>query len=312
MHIVRDVDKNILFEESVVTIGTFDGLHEGHFEIISELKSKAEELNLKTVVITFYPHPRTVLAKDYHLKLLTPISEKQELFSKLNVDYLYIISFTEEFAQKTYKEFFDQVLLNRVHANHLVIGYDHKFGKDRSGDINSLIEYTKQNRIGITVVGPKEINNEVVSSTKIRNALLDGDVKRASKMLGRNYFLDGVVVEGAKRGRDLGFPTANLGLREDNKLVPKNGVYTVKVILGDASYYGVANIGLRPTFNHVSEPITEVHIFDFSADIYGSDIKVEFIDRIRDEKKFSSKEELEENIKFDVNEAKKYYQKLNK
>lgn len=311
MQIVKDGDRNLIFKDSVVTIGTFDGLHEGHLEIIAKLKLKAEELNLKTVVITFYPHPRTVLSKDYDLKLLTPINEKQELFSKLNIDYLYIITFTKEFAKKTYKDFFDQVLLETVRANHLVIGYDHKFGKDRNGDINSLIEYTKSNNIGMTVVGPKEIDNEIVSSTKIRTCLLNGNVKTASKMLGRNYFLDGVVVEGAKRGRGLGFPTANLGLREDNKLVPKNGVYAVKVFLNNKYYFGVANIGLRPTFNNVSEPITEVHIFDFNEDIYGNQIKVEFIDRIRDEKKFSSKEELEKNILSDVKEAKKLISKIN-
>lgn len=310
MQIIKDGDKNLIFKDSVVTIGTFDGLHKGHIEIIAKLKLKAEELNLKTVVITFYPHPRTVLSDDYKLKLLTPINEKQELFSKLNIDYLYIITFTKEFAKKTYKEFFDQVLLDTVRANHLVIGYDHKFGKDRNGDINSLIEYTKSNSIGMTVVGPKEIDNEIVSSTKIRTFLLDGKVKIASKMLGRNYFLDGVVVEGAKRGRELGFPTANLGLREDNKLVPKNGVYAVKVFLNNKYYFGVVNIGLRPTFNNVSEPITEVHIFDFNEDIYGNQIKVEFIDRIRDEKKFSSKEELEKNILSDVNEAKELISKI--
>jgi riboflavin kinase/FMN adenylyltransferase len=312
MQIIKDIDKKNILEKSVVTIGTFDGLHEGHQEIFAQLNAKATELGLSKVVITFYPHPRTILAGDYKLKLLTPLEEKKELFKNFGIDYLFIISFSEEFSKKTYKEFFDEILIETVNVQHLVIGYDHKFGKDRSGDINSLIEYTRKNNIGMTVVGPKEIDSEIVSSTKIRNALFSGDVVVASKMLGRNYFLDGIVVEGAKRGRTLGFPTANLGLREDNKLIPKNGVYLVKVLLNQNNYFGVANIGLRPTFNHSTEPITEVYILDFDQDIYGNSIKVEFIERIRDEKKFSSKEELEEKIKLDVIKAKKLLKKLNK
>ncbi|MCW8850011.1 MAG: hypothetical protein OQJ81_08565, partial [Melioribacteraceae bacterium] len=176
---------------------------------------------------------------------------------------------------------------------------------NRDGDIKKINEYTKKNNIGMTVVEPKEIENEAVSSTKIRAALLNGNLEYANKLLNRFYFLDGIVVEGAKRGRTLGFPTANLKLREDNKLVPMNGVYFVRVSLEneDKFYYGVANIGLRPTFNNVTEPITEVYILDFSKEIYGQKITVEFINRLRDEKKFASKEELERNIKLDVEKA---------
>jgi len=312
MKIITDINNIIDIEKSVVTIGTFDGLHVGHLEILDSLKSKADELGLASVVITFYPHPRAVIAKDFNLRLLTPIDEKKKLFNQLGIDFLYIISFNEEFSNKSYKDFFDEILIKIVKAKHLVIGYDHKFGKNRDGDINKLIEYNKANGIGMTVVGPKEIENQIVSSTKIRNALLNGDLESANKMLGRYYFLDGIVVEGAKRGRTLGFPTANLGLNENNKLVPSNGVYFVKVQIETSLHYGVANIGLRPTFNHTNEPITEVYILDFNEDIYGKKISIEFIKRIRDEKKFSSKEELEENIKLDVAKARKFIKENNK
>ncbi len=305
MKVINENSKNIKLEESVVTIGTFDGLHAGHFEIIEQLKSNASELKLKSVVVTFFPHPRTVVTQDFKLKLLTPLEEKKRLFEEFGIDYMYIITFNEKFSQKTYKEFFDEILIGSVNVRHLVIGYDHKFGKNRDGDIDKLSEYTKNNNIGMTVVDPKEIEGETVSSTKIRNALLSGELEFANKMLNRYYFLDGIVIEGAKRGRTLGFPTANLKLVEDNKLVPMNGVYLVRVTLQDDSnlYYGVANIGLRPTFNHVDEPITEVFILEFDKEIYGKNITVEFINRLRDEKKFSSKDELEKNIKMDVKKA---------
>lgn len=312
MKIITDIEKINIPGKSVVTIGSFDGFHQGHIDIINSLKLKAKEFGLLSVVITFYPHPRSVLAKDFDLKLLTPLDEKKRFLSELSVDYLYIIKFDKEFSKKTYKDFFQQIILNKANAEHLVIGYDHKFGKNRDGDKNKLIEYTKDHGIGMTVVGPKEVDNETVSSTKIRTALLNGNIQIANKMLGRYYLLGGVVVEGAKRGRTLGFPTANLGLKDDNKLIPQNGVYFVKVKLKSFTYFGVANIGLRPTFNNVIEPITEVYILDFDNDIYGENISIEFIRRIRNEKKFGSKEELEKNIKLDVKKTREFIKELNK
>ncbi len=312
MQIVSNIDENIVHDNSVVTIGTFDGLHVGHTEIIRTLKKKSVELNIKSVVITFFPHPRSVITKDFNIKLLTPLEEKKKLFSEYEIDYLVVLNFNEEFAKKSYKEFFDDILIEKVNAKHLVIGYDHKFGNDRDGDTKKLGEYAEAKGVGFTVVEPQAIEEEIVSSTKIRNALLDGEVEIASKMLKRNYFLDGVVIEGAKRGRTLGFPTANLGLKEDNKLIPKNGVYVVKVFINKSVHFGIANIGLRPTFNHVLEPITEVYIFDFNQYIYGEAIKVEFIKKLRDEKKFSSKEELVENIEVDVKSAKRIIESIDK
>ncbi len=298
-------------EKSVVTIGTFDGLHLGHREIIEALKKKSEELGFCSVVITFYPHPRTVITKDYKIKLLTPLEEKKEIFKKLGIDYLYIVNFTEEFSKKTYKEFIDEIILKKVKAEHLIIGYDHKFGKNRKGDKNKLVEYTQESGISMTIVNAKDINNNTVSSTKIRNALLNGELEKANQMLGRYYSMIGKVVEGAKRGRTLGFPTANIEPEDENKLIPQNGVYFVRVNFNNKYYFGVGNIGLRPTFNHATKPITEVFIFDFDKDIYGENITVEFIARLRDEKKFNSKEELEKQIQLDVDNAKQKIKEIN-
>lgn len=308
---VNDSDDQLNLSGSAVTIGTFDGLHVGHYEIIKKLKKTSKELGLSSVLITFYPHPRKVLTNDFNLRLLTPIEEKKKLIEGFGIDYLYIINFSEEFSKTTYDQFVDEILVGKINAKHLVIGYDHKFGNNRAGDIKNLISYTKKKNIGMSVVGPEKVDNKIVSSTKIRKALLEGNVEFANKMLGRNYFLDGIVVPGAKRGRELGYPTANLGLKENDKLVPKNGVYFVKAFVEGTTYFGVANIGLRPTFNNVTEPITEVFIFEFDKDIYNKQITVEFIRRIRDEKKFSSREELEKNIKLDVEKAKRYISEIN-
>jgi len=298
--VVFDTDKNDDVKDSVVTIGTFDGVHIGHKIIIEKLKEQAKKLNCESVVITFSPHPRVIVNNDAKILLLTTLEEKKELIEKLGVDKLYIINFTKDFAKKTYQEFLAETIIKNNKAKHIIIGYDHKFGKDRAGDKTNLMELTKENNIDITIVNPQEIDGLVISSTKIRNALLDGNLDLANKMLGRNYKVNGKVVEGSKRGRTLGFPTANIEQHDKNKLLPQNGVYLVKVFLEDEKYSGVLNIGLRPTFNNRIEPIAEVHLLDFNKNIYGKEISVEFIKRLRDEKKFDSKEELIKQIKNDI------------
>ncbi|PID60433.1 MAG: riboflavin biosynthesis protein RibF [Ignavibacteriae bacterium] len=304
MQIVKNTDKIKKFDKSVVTIGTFDGLHIGHLEILKELNSKAKKYGCFSVVVTFDPHPRTIVLDNYNLKLLTPLEEKIKYFEKLEVDFLYIIKFTKEFSKKTYKNFFNDIIINQVNAKHLILGYDHKFGNDRKGDLNKLVEYTKDKDVEISVVGPKKINGHIVSSTKIRDALLEGNIKEANKMLGKDYSCEGTVEEGSKRGRTIGFPTANISICNNEKLLPKNGVYLVKVVLDSEKYFGLTNIGLRPTFNNAIKPIIEVYIFDFNKNIYGKKIVVHFLERIRDEKKFTSVDELKEKIKEDVNKAK--------
>jgi len=300
MKIIRDFENESQLSESAVTIGTFDGLHIGHIKIIENLKRKAKECKLNSVVITFYPHPRVVLNKGNGVKLLTPLSEKIKLFEDFRIDYLYVIQFSKEFSKKKYNDFVDEIIIGKTNAKFMIIGYDHKFGNKREGDSNKLQEYIKGKNIDMMVVQPEELNNTAVSSTKIREAIQIGDIETANKMLSRNYLVEGIVVEGAKRGRTLGFPTANLQPEDSNKLIPQDGVYFVKVNYNNKKYFGVANIGLRPTFNNVKKPITEVYIFDFSKDIYGEQISIEFLKKLRNEKKFNSIEELEVQIQKDV------------
>jgi riboflavin kinase / FMN adenylyltransferase len=311
MKIIRDFENKSQLSESVVTIGTFDGLHAGHKKIIENLKKKAKELNLNSVVITFYPHPRVVLNHNDEVKLLTPLSEKIKLFESLGIDYLYVLTFSNEFSKKTYQEFVEDIIIRKTNAKFMIIGYDHKFGNKREGDSKKLQEYVKGKNIDMMIVTPEEINETVVSSTKIREAIQNGDIELANKLLSRNYLVEGIVVEGAKRGRTLGFPTANLKPADNNKLIPPNGVYFVKVNYNDNKYFGVANIGLRPTFNNVKEPITEVYIFNFSKEIYGEEISIEFIKKLRNEIKFNSIEELEIQIQKDVDLGKSLINQFN-
>ncbi len=311
MEIIRDISKELKISGSVATIGTFDGLHIGHQKIIKLLMEKSKQLNLKSVVITFYPHPRVVLGDRNDIKLLTPIEEKVKLFENFGIDFLLVVPFSKEFAKKTYQEFLNEIVIDKVKAKFLIIGYDHKFGKNREGDITKLKEYLKEKDLDMMIVGPEKIEENAASSTKIREALKSNNLDFANKMLGHYYFIEGVVVEGAKRGRTIGYPTANLKPSENNKLVPPNGVYFVRIKYDQKQYFGVANIGLRPTFNNVKEPITEVYIFDFNKDIYGENICIEFIKKIRDEVKFNSIEELEIQIKKDVEYSKSLISKTN-
>lgn len=311
MEIIKDIKRELKISGSVATIGTFDGLHIGHQKIIKLLMEKSKQLNLKSVVITFYPHPRVVLGDRNDIKLLTPIEEKVKLFENFGIDFLLVVPFSKEFAKKTYQEFLNEIVIDKVKAKFLIIGYDHKFGKNREGDITKLKEYLKEKDLDMMIVGPEKIEENAASSTKIREALKSNNLDFANKMLGHYYFIEGVVVEGAKRGRTIGYPTANLKPSENNKLVPPNGVYFVRIKYDQKQYFGVANIGLRPTFNNVKEPITEVYIFDFNKDIYGENICIEFIKKIRDEVKFNSIEELEIQIKKDVEYSKSLISKTN-
>jgi len=311
MIVVKDTDEYNSDEPSVITIGTFDGLHIGHKKIIHELLEKSKEQKCKSVVITFEPHPRTVVSNDFDIKILSTINEKKKVLADIGIDQLYIINFTEEFSKQTYKEFVQNVIVEKNNAQYIIVGYDHKFGKDRDGDKNNLLDLGKEKNIGITVVSAKEVEDTIISSTKIRKALLEGDIEFANKMLGRSYSLSGKVVEGSKRGRTLGFPTANLEVEDDNKLIPQNGVYFVEAEVDSSKYYGVLNVGLRPTFNNRVEPIAEVHILEFENNIYGKDITIDFIQRLRDEKKFNSVEELKDQIRADIKEAKKNIKNIN-
>ncbi|MGD8777933.1 MAG: bifunctional riboflavin kinase/FAD synthetase [Ignavibacteria bacterium] len=303
MNIYSDISEIEKDTNSVVTVGTFDGLHIGHLDILNEVVDKAKKMNCRSVVVTFEPHPRTVVSKDDDVKLLTSLDERIEQYKKIGIENLMIINFTDEFRQLTSEEFVIDYIVNGIGVKNFVIGYDHKFGKDRGGDEHTMKEFGKKYGFDVTLVSAKTINGEISSSSKIRELLNRGDVTSASVYLGRNYSISGKVIKGEGRGRKLGFPTANVKISDDQKLIPAIGVYVVSVEIEGGLYYGIMNIGKRPTFDNHDKTIMEVNIFDFGKEIYNNEIKVNLLKRIRDEKKFNSKEELIEQIKSDKKEA---------
>lgn len=288
---------------SVVTVGSFDGLHLGHLKILETVKRVASETDAASFVVTFDPHPRSVLAQNSEVSILTSLDEKKWIIEEAGIENLMVIHFTREFSQQTSEEFIKKFVLEKLNASHMVIGHDHKFGRDRLGDENKLREIGCQLGFGVTAVSAECLNGETISSTKVRNFLLRGELDKGNLFLGRYYSICGIVVKGAQRGRTLGFPTANVQVDDPKKAIPKNGVYVVRCSLGKESYYGVMNIGFRPTFENKQEIVPEAYILDFNRDIYGEKIKVEFVKRLRDEKKFDSKDELIYQIENDKKEA---------
>ncbi len=285
----------------VVTIGTFDGLHLGHQKVLNRLIDFARSHGGESVVFTFYPHPRLVIAPDEtNLRLLTTLEEKKELFARSGIDHLIIFPFTKEFSQLTYSEFVEQILVKKMNTHCLVVGYDHRFGKNREGGFEYLQNCANKFGFEIEKLEVLLVDEAHVSSTHIREALEKGDVALANKFLGYQFTLHGTVVEGERVGRKLGFPTANIEASDPHKLIPGYGVYAVEVLLSGKKYGGMLNIGSRPTFNkNADNRSIEVHIFDFSGDIYNKEITLVFAGKIRNEKKFSSVDALTEQLKKD-------------
>jgi riboflavin kinase / FMN adenylyltransferase len=285
----------------VVTIGTFDGLHLGHQKVLYRLIDFARSHGGESVVFTFYPHPRLVIApQESNLRLLTTLEEKKELFARSGIDHLIIFPFTKEFSQLTYSEFVEQILVEKMHTHCLVVGYDHRFGKNREGGFEYLQNCADKFGFAIEKLDVLLIDEAHVSSTNIREALENGDVELANKFLGYRFTLHGTVVEGERVGRKLGFPTANIEASDPHKLIPGYGVYAVEVLLSGIKYGGMLNIGSRPTFNkNADNRSIEVHIFDFSGDIYNKEITLVFAGKIRNEQKFSGVEALTEQLKKD-------------
>ncbi len=300
MQIIEGIpDKHQLtFKNPVITIGNFDGIHRGHQELINTAKKRAKELQGETIVITFKPHPVKVLCPDCNLKLITPHAEKMEILDKLGVDYTVVIPFSREFASTTAKEFIEKYLIDIFNVKWLVVGYDYHFGKNKEGNIELLRQYGEKYGFGIDVVSEIVVEGFVVSSTAIRKIIKEGRVSFAAKLLGRPYEIKGPVLRGRDRGgKLLGFPTANIDTGDH--VIPKEGVYAVRVTVDDKIYKGAANIGYNPTFGN-KELSLEVHILDFNRNIYGKEISVRFERYIREEKKFSGIEELIEQIKRDI------------
>ncbi|RPE00204.1 bifunctional riboflavin kinase/FAD synthetase [Aureibaculum marinum] len=283
---------------SIVTIGTFDGVHIGHQEIIKNLVKQSLNNGGNSVILTFFPHPRMVLQQGVDLKLLTTLSEKIALLEKTGLDVLVIEPFTKEFSRLTAVDFVRNVLIQQLKLKKLVIGYDHHFGRNREGNFEQLQQYGELYNFSVEEIPAQDIKNIAVSSTKIRNALLEGDIKKANSFLGYEYLLTGTIVHGKGLGKKYNYPTININIKEDYKLIPKPGVYIVKTRLNNKNLFGIMNIGFRPTINGKNQTI-EVHLLDFNGDLYGKDISISIAYRLRDEQKFDSLEHLFAQIKKD-------------
>jgi riboflavin kinase/FMN adenylyltransferase len=299
MNVYREDSEIINTKNAVVTVGSFDGLHIGHFKILNKVKEFSSQLGGSNFVITFEPHPRSVVSQNFDLKILTTLEEKIEILEKAGIENLVVINFTKEYSQLTSDEFIKQCIVAKIGASQMVIGHDHKFGKDRLGDVDRLKEIGKFYNFDVSDVSPMTVDGEIISSTAIRNALVEGNIEKANFFLGRKYSLNGKVVIGAQRGRLLGFPTANIQPDDSKKAIPVNGVYFVACEFENEKHFGVMNIGYRPTFEHKHELVLEVHILNFNRDIYGRQFKVSFLKRLREEKKFESKEALIHQMELD-------------
>jgi len=295
-------------KKSVLTLGTFDGVHVGHQKILKKLVKEAISDDYESVLLTFFPHPRMVLKQDSKIQLLNTITEKTKLIKETGVDNLIIHPFDTTFSELSAEDFVKKILVDKLNLAKIIIGYDHKFGKNRSADINDLISLGKKYDFEVEQISAKEIDDISISSTKIRNALVDGNIELANTYLGNNYSLCGKVVEGKKIGRTIGYPTANLKIEEDYKLIPKNGVYIVSGIIHDKTVYGMMNIGKNPTVNGDSNSI-EIHFFDYNEEIYNEEICIDLLSRIRDEQKFESLDKLKKQLHLDEIYSKNYISK---
>lgn len=297
--------KDLKAVRPVVTIGTFDGVHLGHRKILGRLTEIAAATGGESLLFTFYPHPRQVLSPDEHnLRLITTLEEKVELLGKAGIDHLVVYPFSREFAALTYREFVREILVEKIGTSCLVVGYDHKFGKNREGDYEYLKECARNYNFRIEKLDPLLINEAHVSSTRIRQALEAGDIAGANRYLGYSYELHGQVVEGKKVGRKLGFPTANIEATEVTKLIPGYGVYAVRIRVAGETWKGMLNIGSRPTFNQNADNRSiEVNIFGFEGSLYGEKITLFFDGKIREEQKFGSVKALVAQLRNDREKA---------
>jgi len=292
MNIYHNIDEFSPINNAVVTIGTFDGVHLGHRKIISRIKELAEECGGESVILTFFPHPRMILhPEDESLKLINTIHEKAALLEELGVDHLIITPFSRDFSNQEPDAYIRDVLVNHIGTKKIVIGYDHRFGKDRQGDFDTLLKLSNVYNYDVIEIPEQDINDVAVSSTRIRNALLSGDIELANTFLGYPFFITGKVGRGDKIGRTIGYPTANIVIEESYKLIPSDGIFSAMVNINGTSYKGMAYIGTRPTINGITRNI-EVNIFDFDTEIYGQDVSMQFLHFVRGDIKFEGLEQL--------------------
>jgi len=296
MEVIRNIADFPKLKHAVVTSGTFDGAHIGHQKILRRVIERAKETDGQSVVITFWPHPRLVLfPEDNDLKLLSTIDERITELGSFGIDYLLIIPFTKAFSRTSSRSFISDILVKAINTKVLIIGYDHRFGKNREGSFDNLKARAKQYGFEVEEIPRQDVDDVAVSSTKIRKALESGDIETATRYLGRNYTLTSTVEEGNKLGRTIGYPTANLAMPAPHKLIPANGVYAVWVWVSKTRYAGMMNIGVRPTIDG-KQLTLEVHILNFNSDIYGQSITVEFAKQLRQEQKFNGLEALKAQL----------------
>ena len=296
-------------KKTILTLGTFDGVHIGHKKILKKVIQGTANEKYESLVLTFFPHPRMVLQEDSGLQLLNTIDEKIDLLAEIGLENLVIHPFDETFSRLTAEDFVKTILVDRFHIQKIIIGYDHRFGRNRTADIDDLIAFGKKYNFEVEQISVQEINEISVSSTKIRNALLEGNMTLANDYLGYAYFLTGTVVKGKQLGRTINFPTANLNIKENYKLIPQNGVYIVESTINQKTVFGMMNIGFNPTVKG-QNPSIEIHYVDFDADLYEQKIRVSILQRIRSEQKFESVDLLKAQLEKDKKSAHHYLNKF--
>jgi len=296
-------------QKSIVTLGTFDGVHIGHKKIIEKLVQNSSNCECESLVLTFFPHPRMILQDSQEIKLLNTIEERIQLLEASGLDNLVIHPFDQEFSRLTAEEFVSTVLVDQFNVKKIIIGYDHRFGRNRTADIHDLIEFGKKYEFEVEQISAQEIDEVSVSSTKIRKALLEGNVALANEYLGYAYLLTGTIVKGKGIGRTINFPTANLKIEESYKLIPKKGVYIIQSTINNRLVFGMMNIGYNPTVNGEGQNI-EIHFFDFKENLYTKKIQIQVLKRIRDEEKFDSLEQLTQQLEKDKSTALNYLNTL--
>lgn len=308
LNIFQSIQEFSSTKKTILTLGTFDGVHIGHKKILEKVTQNTENNKYESLVLTFFPHPRMVLQNQSDIKLLNTISEKINLLEKTGIENLVIHPFDENFSRLTAEEFVRDILVNQFNIHKIIIGHDHRFGRNRTANIDDLIGFGKQYGFEVEQISVQEIDAISVSSTKIRKALSEGNMTLANQYLGYDYFLTGTVLEGKRLGRTIGFPTANLNIKEDYKLIPLNGVYVVKSTINQKTVFGIMNIGFNPTVggDHLS---IEIHYLDFNSELYGQELSVSILQYLRPEQKFDSIESLKTQLEKDKNKAIEYLKK---
>lgn len=306
MRVFRDLDHLPVFKNSVITIGTFDGVHLGHQKILARLNALAKQSGGESIIITFHPHPRIVInPADKSLKLLNTVEEKAALLESFGIDNMVVVPFSRQFSEMEAEEYVRNFLVKNFSPKYIVIGYDHRFGKDRAGDFKLMEKMKAELGYELEEITRETLDDIAISSTKIRAALSSGNIQLANELLGHTYTVSGMVVRGLQNGRKLGYPTANIQVNDEHKLIPGKGIYVVRVKQGGRVYGGMMSIGYNPTFDG-KEMTLEVNIFEFDKDIYGSTITIEFLHFLRNEKKFDSVDALIAEIAQDEIKSRDY------